>query len=362
MTSRNRQNRKSAMTGVRGRNAKEAVASMFRLRPEDSMIDVTMIGSTGTGKTTLLASMYERFNHVIGNINLDVHALDHGDAARLNSYVENLHRLPDSIKVTGGIPGTGRPREYVFGVGPRGRRSAFNLRFTDYPGKFVLDPNTEGSERLSGILGRSQVILVAIDTPALVEKDGRYHEAVNRTMTVFDEVKRLLRETQEPRLIILTLLKCERYLGSKEQARMLAKRAIEAYQPLLDYMGNGEVAARTGCVLAPVQTVGSVVLSKVEEDENRLPVFYFRNTKIGAAYAPLDTDQPLRYTLRFVINSYRSDQRPLLKAIWEQAIGVDTQLIAAVDEFANGCKNTDGFAVLQDHPYLHGGAAWAGAR
>jgi hypothetical protein len=342
--------------------AKEAVKRGFKLRPEDSTVDVTMIGSTGTGKTTLLASMYERFGHVAGGASLDVHTLKHGDAARLNGYVENLHRLPASIRVSGGIPGTGILYEYTFGVGVKGRRPAFNLRFTDYPGKYVLDPSVPGAERVSEILRRSQVILVAIDTPALVELNGRYHEAINRTMTVLEEVKGLLRDNTVPRLVILTLLKSEKYLKSREDAAALTRRAIEGYRPLLEYIKGGELAERTACVLAPVQTVGSVVLSRAAEDESGGPVFYFRSTSINAVYAPEDTDQPLRYTLRFVINSYRLGERPWLKSMWEQVIGVDKQLVAAVEEFASGCKADNGFAILQDHEYLHATPGPAGAR
>jgi hypothetical protein len=271
-----------------------------------------------------------------------------------------LHRLPNSIRVSGGIPGTGMLYEYTFGVGVKGRRPAFNLRFTDYPGKYVLDPNVPGAERVGEILRRSQVILVAIDTPALVELNGRYHEAINRTMTVLDEVKRLLRDNTVPRLVILTLLKSEKYLKSRESAAALTQRAIQAYQPLLDYIRAPDLVERTACVLAPVQTVGSVVLSRAAEDESGGPVFYFRNTSINAAYAPMDTDQPLRYTLRFVINSYRRGERPWLKSMWEQVIGVDRQLVGAVEEFASGCKTDAGFAVLQDHEYLHAMPGLAG--
>ncbi len=258
------------------------------------------------------------------------------------------------MKVTGGTPGTGEFREYRFGVGHRGGKPLFTLRFTDYPGKYLISPGTPDEEKLQRALIRADVVLLAIDVPALVEQRGRYHDLVNQPLTVTAEVKRMLDEDTS-RLVILAPLKCERYVDTAAGAQRVADRISEEYAPLLNYIGAGAVRSRVGCVLTPVQTIGSVVFSEVEEKTPGQPVFHFRSRRVGAVYGPVDTDQPLRYALRFIVNKYRTSQRGQLRTIWQQVMGTDAALVAAMDEFSAGQPTGQGFMVLQDHPFLQPG-------
>lgn len=321
------------------------------------VVNAAMLGSVGVGKTSLLASMYERFSHVIGPVDLDIRA-DPDTSRSMNSTIATLKELPTAVRVTAGVPGTGKVRHYRFDIGARGRAAAFTLRFTDFPGAYMLPEHYADREKVQEALVSSDVLLVAIDTPAMIEHSGRFHDIINTPLTVLDEVKRLLVESAEPRLIILTLLKAESYLTSPAAIDKLAKLVTEKYRPLLDHIGGEGVRHRVGCVLASVQTVGSVRLLSVDPANPREPIFHYRATGIGASYDPVDTDQPLRYLLRFVINKYRADGRPLWRSIWERMNGVDGRLVAAVDTFARGCKTTDGFAVLQDHPLLQTPTPW----
>jgi hypothetical protein len=318
----------------------------------DDVIDVTMLGSTGTGKTTLLVSMYDRLDWVIGNADLAV-VPERATSLNLQEYLAKLSSLPGEIQVTGGLEGTGQIREYRLGVGRRGRPSMFTLRFTDYPGKYLFDASTAEEEKLQRALGQADVVLVAIDTPALLERNGKYHDVVNTPRVVIDELKEILK-TDTPRLIILVPLKCERELSTPQGARRLTAAVRERYKPLTNYIGAGDLRKRVGCVLAPAQTLGSVVYSRVTEAEGN-PVFHFRSLSPDAAYQPVDTDQPLRYALRFIVNKYRMDERNVLSGWWQKVARSDAALLAAVEQFAAGCKRDDSFQVLQEHDYLHRG-------
>ena len=351
------------MTGYGGRRNRanavqrlnEAMAKLDLLlaaRGGGSIIDVTMLGSTGTGKTTLLASMYDRFDHVVGTTDLAV-VPDRPTSVKLQEYITELSSLPGEIQVQRGLEGTGEIREYNLGVGRRGKSSLFTLRFTDYPGKYLIDAGTTDEEKLQRALGQADVVLVAIDTPALLERNGRYHDMVNTPRIVIDQLKKILME-DTARLIILVPLKSERELATADGARRLTQLVTERYAPLLNYIGAGELLGRVGCVLAPAQTLGSVVYSRITEAAGN-PVFHFRSTGRDAVYRPVDTDQPLRYALRFIVNKYRYEERPLSRRIWQKVIGADTALVAAVDQFTTGCKSDASFKVLQDHRYLHPG-------
>jgi hypothetical protein len=334
-----------------GGSAKDLLAPLLRAWGDPNVFDVTMLGSTGTGKTTLLASMYERFDRVVGSTDLAV-IPDYLTSVKLQEYIGILRNLPRTLQVEfGAWQGTGSIREYSLGVGRKGKHPLLTLRFTDYPGKYLIDADNAEKEKLQRALTRSDVILVAIDTSALMQRHGKYHDIVNTPMIVTDQIKRLLVE-DTARLVILVPLKCERELSTPDGARQLTAKVVEVYEPLLNYMRSGAVRARVGCVLAPAQTVGSVVFSTVTEDSPGHPVFSYRSRSVGAAYQPIDTDQPLRYAMRFILNKYRMSERKLLRGIWELAFGADAALVAAVDQFAAGCKEDDSFKVLQTHEFL----------
>jgi len=335
----------------------DRVAGRLRLRAEDIVLNATMLGSVGVGKTTLLASMYERFTHVVGSA-IDLNIVPERETSRiLSSYVTTLKELPTNLVVSKALDGTAKVRHYAFEVGTTGRAPAFTLRFTDYPGRYLLPDRYEDQSRVEAALADSDVVLIAVDTPALMHDNGRFHEMINVPMVVTDEVKRLFGASPEPRLIVLTLLKSETYLGSPEAADRLIETVKERYRPLLDFLAAGEMRARAGCVVAAVQTIGSIRLFKVDTDDRGRPTFQFRSTQIGGTYAPLDTEQPLRYLLRFVINKYRTDGRPVLRGVWDHLSGAEARLISAVEEFARECKTSGGFAVVQDHALLHAPAA-----
>ena len=342
--------------GTPGQATAAAAARLVGARGEAAIIDVTMLGSVGTGKTTLLASMYERFDRVIGATDLAVSPLDHATSVKLQEYLIKLRSLAHELKVRTGIAGTSEIREYQFGVGRKGRKPLFTLRFTDYSGDYLKDTgrfNEEEIEKIQRALVSADVVLVAIDAPALVEQDGRYHDLTNRPQIVTDEIKRILQHNAQ-RLIILAALKCERYVETEAEARELADRITRAYDPLLTYIQTGDVRSRVACVLTPVQTIGSVVFSHIEEPKPDEPEFHFFTRNVRAAYAPVDTDQPLRYALRFIIGKYRSSQqRGMFQALWQQIIGTDAALVDAMEEFGAGCNADRGFKVLQDHPFLH---------
>ena len=348
--------RKNAVRNTRAAKAAgNAVNNLVGARGDDAIIDVTMLGASGVGKTTLLASMYDQFTAVIGTTDLAITASDPATSAKMQEYLSTLHAVRDQIEVKGGLAGTAEIREYRFGVGRRGRKPLFTLRFTDYPGNYLTRPDLADSKEidlLNRALTRADVVLIAIDTPALIEENGKYNSVINSQMVIADSVYRMLQEDTQ-RLIILVPLKCERYLSEDGGAAKLTNRIEEEYSTLLNWLKRNEVSERVACVITPVQTIGSVVFSRVTEDKSGQPIFTFRTKIYGAKYSPVDTEQPLRYALKFVVAKYRSTSyRGLIRGLLQNIMGADKALATAVQDFSAGCKEDKGFKVIQRDTFL----------
>jgi hypothetical protein len=314
------------------------------------VLHVTMIGPRGVGKTSLLASLYDQFQAVCGEANL-VMIADEDTRGVLQTYREQLDAFASGRPGSGGprgIEGNQTFREHRILLGTGGRREPqIMLCFTDVPGEALSGGSTMTTE-LVGKIDRSAVLFVAIDTPALMERDGRYHQAVNQPAVVADFVREVATKGGDL-LVVMVPLKCEKYAHEEGGMRRVRARVQDSYHDMIAQLGGLE-GASTGMVITPVQTVGSMVFKRFNADG----VEEFRLRRLGAEYAPVDTDQPLRWMLRFVLNGYRRRDKRLLDALRDVFYGDTVRLAEALRVFANGCKldRDGGFDVLLGHRYL----------
>jgi hypothetical protein len=191
---------------------------------------------------------------------------------------------------------------------------------------------------------------VTVDTPALMEKQGKYHDQVNCPSLISHLITDVLAQDGD-RIVILVPLKCESYISLDADIKALQTRVINSYGPLLDTIMKSGAA----CVLAPVQTLGSVIFESLEELQSREAVFHYRAKRPGAAYSPVDTEQLLLYTLRFAIGKSLAGRRGLYRPLWSR-VGKKPRLSdSVIEEFTARSKTGDGFAMLRDHPYLRRG-------
>lgn len=78
------------------------------------------------------------------------------------------------------------------------------------------------------------------------------------------------------------------------------------------------------------------------------PRFYYKKT--ANVYAPKDSEQPLRYLLKFLLKIHLQKRTFLSKAI-RSVMGrlfEDGVFKSTVQDFTRQCKTSGGFAVLQD--------------
>lgn len=315
-------------------------------------LNVAMLGGTGVGKTSLLTAMYDRFDQNIGRANLQL-TPDLESNAILGKQLGELKGMFNYFEPIGqGIQASTGERSFLFDIGKRGEAPSLRFHFIDYPGGYLeTSPQT-----ILQFIKNSAAILIAIDAPALMEQKGRWNETVNKPSQVHGLFKNAkLKELceQSPRLFIFSPIKCEKYIQDAKLTKELLTRIKDSYKPLLDLFTSEAVKNNIAVVIAPVQTVGGIYFSRIVVNDGA-PVFYFHKTNYNAEYSPHDSEQPLRYLLRFLLKLHYDSRRWQVFNFIRDWLNLDTHLREAVQIFAEGCNHNtaDGFEVYSGNHLL----------
>jgi len=310
------------------------------------ILKITMLGGRGVGKTSLLTAMYEQFDSTIGETNLQL-IPDPKSSARLAQRLGQLKAILDDFEATGGLGGTEKPEPVNFELGKRGAATDVNIVFQDFPGGYI-DGNNE--DFIKQTMEESAAVLIAIDTPPLMESEGQWNDLINRPKQICDIFKRNYKDLKKNRLVLLVPVRCEKYLQNEQDAIQLRETLKEKYNELLKFFGSDNMQDKVACVITPVQTVGTVIFSRIQIKESN-PYFYFRKIRHDAKYNPQDSDQPLRYVLSFLLKDYC--QRKGVFARLKRWMRLEKHLEEAAIKCSQKCKNIGGFAILQGEDKLY---------
>lgn len=305
---------------------------------------IAMLGPSGVGKTSLLAAMYDQFENVSQDLQITPHKetkiLLDPRLKELKNFVQDK-----TIKVGDGV----RPdniardiRSFMFDFGETGASPAFSLEFQDYPGEFINRGNPEQLEKIKKVIQNSVVIIIPIDTPALIERNGKHHEDFNKTQKVYELCKYFYQNSQEQKLIIFAPVKCEEYIHDPENLRNQVKKG---YSKLFNQLNSDRLLKEIAVVITPVQTVGSARFSRIEYDENQEPILRFIKQDATDNYQPKYSEQPLRYLFRFLIKLYiKQKHNNRLSRLFSKR---DSSLQDAIKKFADKTNISDVSVVVQ---------------
>ena len=179
-------------------------------------LNIAMLGGTGVGKTSLLTAMYDQFAQNVGKANLQL-SPDLASNAVLGDHLGELKGMFTSFTPIGqGIQSTDRERSFLFDIGKRGEAPSLRFHFVDYPGGYIEPKSSiHNPQKVLDFIKQSAAIIIAIDAPALMERQGQWNEKVNKPGLVHGLfTKANLKELceQSPRLIIFSPIKCEKYV------------------------------------------------------------------------------------------------------------------------------------------------------
>lgn len=312
-------------------------------------LKVTMLGHSGVGKTSLLCAMYDQFDQIIGKTNLQLTPDDETKTIldqRLKQLKESASK--NSIKIRGGLDRTTTPRTYNFDLGKTGVTPSLELKFQDYHGGDIL----KEKETVINYIKESVAIIIAIDTPALMENNSQWHEELNQPQIIYDLFKSSFADLKSPKLVIFAPVKCEKYSRESTKEQQLVRAVQEKYGNLLSFFSSDALVPYVAAVMTPVETLGSVDFSYVEEDENGEPIFYFVKRDPNRFYEPKNSDQPLRYLLRFLLKLHVQKRKMSFLELTFMMFDRDKTFMNAMSEFSNGCKNNGAFTVFQGENLL----------
>jgi hypothetical protein len=283
-------------------------------------LNVVMLGGQGVGKSSLMAVLYNSLKTELQTGPLILNALG-ATADRLEVLYNQLMEFGYSGEPSRGIQKTADPAYYDFELASRsttdlpGTPQDFSLHisFTDYPGEYIRENQVFVRDKIN----EASAVLIAIDTPALME-EPYLNERMNATNYFSALLQSVFGASRTPRLVLLTPIKCERWVQSLDGTRDLSERIRTGpYKDLIDNLAAMTTTALDGIhpkpyvavAITPIQTVGSVVFSHFDKDEFGRPVHVWKKSSPEAPFAPVDCDQPLRYLMGFLIKQHLEHRR-----------------------------------------------------
>ena len=323
----------------------ESIVSIFR--PPQLDIRVAMLGPRRAGKTSVLTAMYERFENsllverVFDNIHLSA-APSTADVLQAN-YRELIRVIQAGEPIAQAITGDAEAKTYQFEL----RRTStdaepqIRLSFQDYPGGWLMagqrDPSDPGYRKVLDFVREAQILLVAVDTPYLMEDGGRWHEARNLP----GHILRTIREAwpasdPRPRYVLLVPIKCEKYDNDDRAGLVEATR--KGYADLIAYLAT---LPHCGVFCTPAQTTGCVRFSRFLplEPGDTLPAPEFI-VPPDSGYAPFDCAQALRYCLFYAVNYYCRENSRGIPGKIRTIFKLDRRFVEAARKLAAGCHGT----------------------
>ena len=283
-------------------------------------LNVVMLGGQGVGKSSLMAVLYNSLKSELQTGPLILNALG-STADRLEVLYSQLMEFGYTGEPSRGIQKTPDPAYYEFELASRSRTDlpgtpqdfSLQITFTDYPGEYIRENQVFVRDKIN----EASAVLIAIDTPALMEEPV-LNERMNATNYFSSLLQSVLGASRTPRLVLLTPIKCERWVHSLDGTRDLSEHIKTGpYKDLLDNLSAMTTTAPEGIhtkhyvavAITPIQTVGSVVFSHFDTDEFGRPVHVWKKTSPDAPFAPVDCDQPLRYLMGFLIKQHLEHRR-----------------------------------------------------
>lgn len=290
---------------------------------------ICMLGPRAVGKTTVLTSVFSDTQDDLAGTGLFFRYKEGSESAKLNNYKKllgmciekgNPSQLPASVEIS----------EFDFEVGYANKVKT-NVLIKDYPGEYLIDESKK--HYVTEFLSESNVVLIAIDTPYLMEVDGKYNSEKNKPEIVTSFVKNNP-DSFANKLILLVPLKCERY-AHDQRIDEVSKRVKEVYSDLITFCKEKNVA----CVVAPILTLGGIEFDVMKSNDfagiSTVPAY--RMYEKDPKYKPRFCVQPMYYLMLYAA-SYSEWSKDHLTGFLEKIQDTIARLFTSDENFKTALR------------------------
>lgn len=317
-------------------------------------LSFTVFGPRGVGKTSLLAGMYKNLSDRVGKISREKIELIAEEKTKLSleACFNQLRQVVTETKhrVNKGVDGTVDSREFRFYMQYKNASPFLETCFYDFPGGWLeSNANEENSQKVQNLCKMSDVILIAIDSPPMMEKAGRYNSSVNREFQVSEALEKAL-NTAEKKLICFVPLRCESYIHTQKER--LFKRVQEVYKDIFHICQKKMAANSVALVVAPCETTGNFFFSNMTVNEKGvIEQITFRKDSLRE-FAPRNCDLVILGVLAFLIKLYSRKDRWIPGTNWiRNMTNWDRELLNFVKQISREL-DTDSFKIFHGRELL----------
>ena len=252
----------------------------------------TILGSSGSGKTTMLASMY----HAIEDLRAGIfHPTNSELAYKLEEAYNKLQIEANQASFVSSVKSAEEKHEYAFTLFGN---TQTHVKFYECPSEWLN--SAKSYKKVIDILKKSICIFVLIDTPYLMEENGIYksHAHIDAIATC---IMRSLEDNEFDKLIIIIPMKCEKYTQNPDKVKKFRYYMSQACQKIIGLKENPLYKDHLSMALMPIWTMGNFIFDKfVFQKNNSIPRVMYKRIA-GKHFSPADVDQPLRLMIYFFI-------------------------------------------------------------
>lgn len=290
---------------------------------------ICMLGPRAVGKTTVLTSVFADTQNDLAGTGLFFRYKAGSASAQLNNYKKQLQLCIENNNPSQ-LPASADISQFDFEVGYSNKVKT-KVLVKDYPGEYLTDESRQ--HLVTEFLSESNVVLIAIDTPYLMEADGKYNSEKNRPEVVTSFIKNNP-ESFANKLILFVPLKCERYAHDKRMDDV-AKRVKEVYSDLIAFCKEKNVAS----VVAPILTLGGIEFDEMKSNDlagiSTIPTY--RMYKNDPKYKPRFCVQPMYYLMLYAA-SYSEWSKDHLSGILERIQDMIARLFTSDEKFKTALR------------------------
>jgi len=328
---------------------------------------IAMVGQTRIGKTSLITAILQESQALLSNTNVLMEPGDEATRKRINRYKEQLKSSLMAWEFNPSVEGSEEIVNYFLDMRVIRQqkfkqalpgKTKVRLGILDYPGGW-MDPGEFPDrmadwEKCKEWMHESAILIIPINASMLMESltkdDFRYALrglAIGDVEVIARTWAKYRRETQDPGLLILVPVKCEKYFndngGLKDKSQELFDLVVQKFYR--DVIRNVRQEVNNPNLIKieyyPVDTIGSVELKNAEwvdgEDkpgEKILHEQYIVRSHTDGDFRPYGADAVLQSICKHIIGQEQKEKRGIVASFLRWATGENKAIREALERIS----------------------------